>query len=158
MTARPITADGFTLIEVLAALAVLALAMGASLSAASFYSSSTRGLEDRMLAGWLAHNRMVETFLEPAWPATGRREDFAVLAEQEWEVEREVEETPDPFIRRVTIRVRHRSDDEGWLITRSAFLAEPAQPLANVPNTPNTPGQNTPSQTNGAPSGVSFGP
>lgn len=149
---------GFTLIEVLAALAVLALAMGASLSAASFYSSSTRGLEDRMLAGWLAHNRMVETFLEPAWPGTGRREDFAVLAEQEWEVEREVEETPDPFIRRVTIRVRHRTEDEGWLVTRSAFLAEPSQPLPPTLTNPNTPGLNTPSQTNGVPTGTSFGP
>lgn len=118
---------GFTLIEVLVALAVLALALTASLSASTFYASTTRDLEDRMLGSWLAHNVMVETQLEPQWPAVGKVEKSRDYANQEWVVQRTVEKTPDDYIRRVTVRVRrNRDDDDAWLLTRAAFLAEPA--------------------------------
>ncbi|MEN8719599.1 MAG: type II secretion system minor pseudopilin GspI [Oceanococcaceae bacterium] len=121
---------GFTLIEVLAALAVLALAMTASLSASTFFASTTRDLEDRMLAGWLAHNVMVETQLELQWPQVDSRDDDWQFASYDWVVERTVEATPDDYIRRVTVRVRReRDDDDAWLLSRAAFFAEPAPPL-----------------------------
>ena len=91
---------GFTLIEVLAALAVLGLALGASLTASTFYAGSTRDLEDRMLAGWLAHNLMVEAQLEESWPELDRKSRDYEHAGQSWTVQRTVEETPDEFLRR----------------------------------------------------------
>ena len=133
---------GFTLIEVLAALAVLGLALGASLTASTFYAGSTRDLEDRMLAGWLAHNLMVEAQLEESWPELDRKSRDYEHAGQSWTVQRTVEETPDEFLRRITIRVRRERDEEGWLLTRTAFLAEPVAPLPESlqPGAPGTPG------------------
>ncbi len=133
-------AHGFTLIEVLVALAVLALSLTASLTASTFYAGTTRDLEDRMLASWLAHNVMVETQLETQWPATGKSNNTREFAAQEWVVEREVQETPDDYIRRITVRVRRESaDDDAWLLSRAAFFAEPAGPAPVVPasNNPN---------------------
>lgn len=125
---------GFTLIEVLAALAVLALSMSASLYAATFYAGTTRELEDRMIASWLAHNVMVETQLEPQWPSIDKTDQDQSFADIDWVVERVVEGTPDDYIRRVTVRVRRERDDEdAWLLMRSAFLAEPAPPLQQQP-------------------------
>lgn len=126
--------SGFTLIEVLAALAVLALSMSASLYAATFYAGTTRELEDRMLASWLAHNVMVETLIEPQWPGINRNSQDQVFADIDWVVERSVEGTPDNYIRRVTVRVRRERDGEdAWLLSRSAFLAEPPPPLPQTP-------------------------
>lgn len=117
---------GFTLIEVMVALAVLALAMSASLVAATFYTRATGDLEDRMLGSWLAHNVMVETQLETIWPALGSQAKEREFADQNWVVERKVEKTPDDYIRRVTVRVRRESaDEDSWLLSRSAFFAEP---------------------------------
>lgn len=133
--------NGFTLIEVMVALAVLALAMSASLVAATFYTKATGDLEDRMLASWLAHNVMVETQLEPQWPALGRKDQDHQFAGQSWVVQREVEKTPDDYIRRVTVRVRRENmDDDAWLLYRSAFFAEPP----GVAPTNNTGGRKAP--------------
>lgn len=146
-------AQGFTLIEVLVALAVLALSLTASLSASTFYAGTTRDLEDRMLGSWLAHNVMVETQLEPQWPEIDKTEKSMEFATQDWVVERVVEKTPDDFIRRVTVRVRRENaDDDAWLLTRAAFLAEPAGPAPAAvpqnggnngggPNNPSKPGK-----------------
>lgn len=132
--------QGFTLIEVLVALAVLALSLTASLTASTFYAGTTRDLEDRMLGSWLAHNVMVEAQLEIQWPEIGEVEKTREFANQDWVVVREVEKTPDDYIRRITVRVRHESaDDDAWLLTRSAFLAEPSgQAPVAPPKTPNT--------------------
>ncbi|MGB1556262.1 MAG: type II secretion system minor pseudopilin GspI [Oceanococcaceae bacterium] len=120
---------GFTLIEVLAALAVLALALSAALVASTFYARSTGDLEERMLASVVAHNLMVETLLEDNWPSKGRKSRDVELAGRDWETEREVEDTPDSYIRRVTVRVRRDGQKDGWILQRAAFLAEPTAAL-----------------------------
>ncbi len=126
--------DGFTLIEVLVALAVLALSLTASLTASTFYAGTTWDLENRMLGSWLAHNVMVEAQLETQWPEVGKVEKTREFANQEWVVVREVEKTPDDYIRRITVRVRRESDDDdAWLLSRAAFFAEPSGPAPVAP-------------------------
>ena len=50
---------GFTLLEVLIALAVLALSMGAAIKAASDYTNNQAYLRDRTIAMWVARNVLV---------------------------------------------------------------------------------------------------
>jgi general secretion pathway protein I len=98
-------ARGFTLIEVLIALAVVALALLALTRAATVQVRSFDGLQERTLAGWVAANTLTETRLASAFPATGRSEGRTRLGERDWRWTREVEATPDPAIRRIDIRV-----------------------------------------------------
>lgn len=101
----PRPSAGFTLLEVLIALAVVALALLALTRAASVQVQSFDALRERTLAGWVAANTLTETRLANAFPPTGRSEGRTRLAERDWRWTREVQSTPDAGIRRIDIRV-----------------------------------------------------
>jgi general secretion pathway protein I len=61
---------GFTLIEVLVALAILAVALGASVRAASIATDGAIEVKERILATWVAQNRIAE-YSVGAVPAVG---------------------------------------------------------------------------------------
>jgi general secretion pathway protein I len=56
---------GFTLLEVLVALAVLAIAMGAIINAATQSIASTAYLRDQTFASWVALNQVNEQIAGP---------------------------------------------------------------------------------------------
>lgn len=100
---------GFTLVEVLVAVAVLALALGTFVSGGSRYADNARYLQDRTLAVWVARNRLVEYRLAEDWPDTGRADGREPMGDREWEWRAEIRETPDPAVRRIDVSV-HRTD------------------------------------------------
>ena len=100
----PVSA-GFTLIEVLIALAVVAIALLALTRAASVQVSSFDALRERTLAAWVAANVLTDTRLAGAMPATGRSDGRVEFAGRGWRWEREVKATPTPAVRRIDIRV-----------------------------------------------------
>ncbi|MCE0507405.1 type II secretion system minor pseudopilin GspI [Roseivivax sp. GX 12232] len=59
MTGRRDPEAGFTLIEALVAMAVLAVSAVTLLSAAERHVAQTRGLSDRIIARWVAENALV---------------------------------------------------------------------------------------------------
>ncbi|HJT97445.1 MAG TPA: type II secretion system minor pseudopilin GspI [Rhodanobacteraceae bacterium] len=95
---------GFTLIEVLIALAVVALALLGLTKVAALEAGNTDALRVRTLAGWVAANVLVETRLA-GMPSTGRSDGRVDFAARHWRWTREVSATPDPEIRRIDIRV-----------------------------------------------------
>lgn len=96
---------GFTLIEVLIALAVVAIALLALTRAASVQVQSFDGLRERTLAGWVAANVLSETRLATAFPPTGRSDGRVQLATRTWRWTRDVQPTPTADIRRIDISV-----------------------------------------------------
>lgn len=117
---------GFTLIEVLAALVVLALTLGGIMNASVFYGRNAVYLQNKTVAGWVANNQLVQTQLSRSWPETGRSNGQVDMAQQAWFWEREVEKTEDDRLRRVTLRVRlDEADEDAWLVKMSAFFAQP---------------------------------
>ena len=96
---------GFSLIEVLIALAVVALALLALTRAASVQVQAFDGLRERTLAGWVAANVLTETRLASAFPPTGRSDGQMRLAGHDWRWSREVQATPNAEIRRIEIQV-----------------------------------------------------
>jgi len=108
----PLRSAGFTLLEVLVALAVLALALSAAISAAAAYVGNQAYLQERTLAHWVARNVLIELQLETPWPATGERSDTARMADMDWTWQATIDETPEQDMRRVTIKVWLGEDDE----------------------------------------------
>lgn len=96
---------GFTLIEVLIALAVVAIALLALTRAASVQVQSFDGLRERTLAGWVGANVLAETRLATAFPPTGRSDGRMQLAGRDWRWTRDVQPTPNADIRRIEISV-----------------------------------------------------
>jgi general secretion pathway protein I len=99
------SARGFTLLEVLIALAVVALAMLALTRAATVQVRDFDMLRERTLAGWVAANVLTETRLATALPSTGRSDGRVEFASRAWRWTREVKATPDPTLRRIDIQV-----------------------------------------------------
>jgi general secretion pathway protein I len=98
-------APGFTLIEVLVALAVIAVALLALTRTAGLQVQAFDGLRERTLAGWVAANVLAEARLAPVAPSTGRSDGHERLGNRDWRWTREVQPTPEPAIRRIDIRV-----------------------------------------------------
>lgn len=98
-------ARGFTLIEVLVAVAILAVTLSTFIVAGGRYADNARYLRDRTLALWVARNQMVEYYLDETWPDTGTEDGDANMGDREWEWEAEISQTPDPAVRRIDIHV-----------------------------------------------------
>lgn len=102
---------GFTLLEVLVALAVVAIALVALVRAASVQVATFDALRERTLAGWVASNVLVETRLAAGLPPIGHSDGRVRLGGRDWRWSREVRVTPDAGIRRIEIRVQVAGTD-----------------------------------------------
>ena len=87
-------ARGFTLIEVLIALTVVALSAGALLGAVTSSASNVIYLKEKTLAEWVALNRLTEIRMAVDMPGEGRRKGSTTMAGMRWEWEEEVTELP----------------------------------------------------------------
>lgn len=97
--------SGFTLIEILVALAIVAIALAAASRAGALSADSASEVKLRVLAGFVAENRMSELGARAAWPAIGIVEGVERQAGVELAWRMEVSSTPHPLFRRVEIRV-----------------------------------------------------
>ena len=111
--------SAFTLLEVLVALAVLAMGMGAVIKVVSSQSIQISYLKEKTIAQWVAINKANEVQLA-AWPATGTSRGSEFMAQQEWIWKLTVSNTPDKDIRRLDIEV-NRADEKGEPLVR--FIA-----------------------------------
>ncbi|MGE0080919.1 MAG: type II secretion system minor pseudopilin GspI [Thiohalomonadaceae bacterium] len=116
---------GFTLLEVLVALAIVAIALGALLKTGAGNSANAVYLRDKTLAHWVAMNKVTELQLEPGWPAVGTTRGKAEMAGREWQWTAKVSETFDANVRRVDVEVRAEDERGSALDTVTAFLPKP---------------------------------
>ena len=98
---------GFTLIEVLVALMIVALGMGAVLSSLSSAADSTIRLREKTFASWVGFNQLAETRLKVSVPANGKTEGDVSFANARWQWQQQVEDSQVQGIKRITIQVRH---------------------------------------------------
>ena len=96
---------GFSLIELLVALAVFSLAVLALLNLAGENTRAAVVIEERVLAGVVAENRAVEAMIEPLAVLATATSGSEVAGEREWRWTREVLPTEDPGIVRIAINV-----------------------------------------------------
>jgi general secretion pathway protein I len=99
-------ARGFTLIEVLIALAIVAMAVGALLGTLTSAASNVSYLRDKTLAEWVALNRLAEIRISQQMPDKGKRAGSAVMGGMRWQWEQEVVELPVKGMFRVDVRAR----------------------------------------------------
>ena len=96
---------GFTMIEVLVALAIIAVALAASMRAVGSLASGEADLHQRLLAGWSADNTLAQLQLTHGWPKVGstvstvRRGICRLICTEH------VTATPNPVFRRVEVMV-----------------------------------------------------
>ena len=123
-----IPSAGFTLVEVLVALAVVTLALAAAFTAVSQTTVHGSVLRDKTLANWIAMNKVTELRLERRWPDIGETDGEAESADQIWRWVAEVSETPVDQIRRVDVSVSHLDRPDDVVAVASGFLGAEGPP------------------------------
>lgn len=103
---------GFTLLEVLVAVAVLAVAMGALIKGGADAARKTAYLRDKTIAHWVGMNRVAEVEIAGAWPDTGTSKGVEEMAGREWHWEVKVLNTFDADVRRIEVAVGRESSEE----------------------------------------------
>ena len=98
-------AAGFTLIEILVALAIVAVALAAGMRAVAQSADGATALKQRTLALWIAQNQLATAQLAAPWPAPGTREGEATQAGTRFVWRESVTGTPNPAFRKIEIVV-----------------------------------------------------
>ncbi|MBA4177230.1 MAG: type II secretion system protein GspI [Leptothrix sp. (in: Bacteria)] len=112
---------GFTLIEVLVALAIVAMALGAGLRAAGVLTDNAQRLADVVAAQWCAENELTGLRVSRAYPGVGDADFSCEQLGRSYAGKLVTRPTPNPNFRRVDAVV---SDDQGRpLLTLSTVLA-----------------------------------
>jgi len=119
MTAPRATA-GFTLIEVLVALAIVAVTLGAGITAAGALANNAQRLADVSAAQWCADNQLVNLKLARQFPGIGDSDFACEQLGRTFKGHLSVRPTPNPNFRRVDANVADDSDQP--LLTLSTVL------------------------------------
>jgi general secretion pathway protein I len=105
VTQRTRGSGGFTLIEILVALAILAVALAAAVRSASIAADGTVELRERLAGTWVAQDRLAEHAARPLWPELGTRGGSTEQAGMQFAWRETVSGTPNPRLRRVEVQV-----------------------------------------------------
>ncbi|WP_144111365.1 type II secretion system minor pseudopilin GspI [Paraburkholderia sp. BCC1886] len=124
--AKRASQQGFTMIEVLVALAIIAIALAASLRAVGSLASGEADLHQRLLAGWSADNTLARLHLARAWPDIGSSSFDCSQGNLQLICTEHVTSTPNPVFRRVEVMVTTPG--------RSGNLAQMVTVVANENN------------------------
>jgi general secretion pathway protein I len=115
---------GFTLLEVLVALAVLAIAMVALVESGARQFRVRADVTETTFATWVAANAIENARLGESWPEIGQRSGQVRMADRDWYWRMQVSQTEVPSIRRVDVSV-FGEEEERQLATLSGFLGQP---------------------------------
>ena len=114
------TARGFTLVEVLVAVAIVAIALGAGLRAAGALTDNAQRLGDVITAQWCADNQLTNLKLSRLLPSVGDADFSCEQLGRSFSGKLVTRPTPNPNFRRVDAIV---SDEAGrTLVTVSTVL------------------------------------
>ena len=114
--------SGFTLIEVMVALAIVAIALAAGSRAASSVVGTSQRLNDVVLAQWCADNELTEIRMQGQYPSVGKTTFACVQLGRNFKGTLKVQPTPNPGFRRADAVVANEDDRE--LLTISTVISQ----------------------------------
>ncbi|HNQ04427.1 MAG TPA: type II secretion system minor pseudopilin GspI [Thiobacillaceae bacterium] len=116
---------GFTLLEVLVALAIVAIGLIAALRATGVGTEGVQEYRNHLLALWLAENIVSERTARRDWPPADTTTSEEKIANQFFLVRQQVMTTPNPRFRRLEVSVASRNEPARTLQRSVAFLIQP---------------------------------
>jgi len=118
-------AIGFTLVEILVALAIVAVALAAGMRALAQSADGASTLKSRTLALWVAQNRLANAQLADPWPSLGSGTGDAVQAGTRFVWRETVAGTPNPAFRKIEITVAEPQSPDYALARLVGYIGNP---------------------------------
>ena len=118
---------GFTLIEVMVALTIVAFSLTAVAASMSQMIDAANTMRDRTYASWIAQNKLAEMRLSGILPDVRTTSGEVEYANANWEWQAVVSETGIENFRRIDVSISH-AGDEYVIRTVTGFIAEPVPP------------------------------
>ena len=115
---------GFTLLEVLVALFILAITMAAVSRTASSSIHHVDALRTRVIADWVAQNRLAIHQARGDYPAPGIQTGSEEQAGQTYPWQEEIIATPNPTMRRIVVNVYAPDDAKHSLRELTGYLVQ----------------------------------
>jgi general secretion pathway protein I len=115
---------GFTLLEVLVALFILAITMAAVSRTASSSIHHVEALRTRVIADWVAQNRLATHQARGDYPPPGIQTGSEEQAGQTYPWQEEVIATPNPTMRRIIVNVYAPDDKQHSLRELTGYLVQ----------------------------------
>lgn len=115
--------SGFTLLEVMIALAVFAITAIALLSQTNQSASQSLHLEEKAYALWIAENTLTELRLQPEWPPLGTEQNPVQMFDREWLVKTDISDTGETSLRRADVSVL-RAGDNNTLASLLGYIGQ----------------------------------
>jgi general secretion pathway protein I len=115
---------GFTLVEILVAIAILAIALAATTRAAGVATDGALETRQRLLATWAAENRFAELRARRIYPNPGTTQYSAEQGGLALTLVEVVSDTPNPTMRRVDVAVADTRDPGRVLAKLTAYVAQ----------------------------------
>jgi general secretion pathway protein I len=116
---------GMTLIEVMVALAIFAIAGSAILKATGDHIGSVGQIEEITMATWVANNQLTRVHLDDTWPPRNNQRGSTELAGRTWYWQQTVTQTNDEDLRSIEINVGLAEDFSDQITGVVSFVANP---------------------------------
>lgn len=116
---------GFTLLEVLVALAIMAIALTAAMRAIGVASNQTEDIRNRMLAEWVAENRIAEYRAFSRWVEPGNNNGEVEQGGVLFHYEESIKGTSNQLFRRIDVTVS-KAGNTSRLATVTGFISRQA--------------------------------
>lgn len=149
-------AHGFTLLEVLVALAIVTLGMAALLGTLNSAAGTAGYLQDKTLAEWIALNQVAKARLQSQPASKGNSDGEIEYAGRKWKWSQTIDTMPIPGMLRIDVKVRpsevNASADNAWFADVTGVVGDAVgAPRGDLPSWNITPGSSGTPNEPGAP-------
>ena len=122
---------GFTLVEVMVALAIIAIALTAVAAKMGRMVDTSNAMRERTYASWVAQNKIAELRLASSSPEVSSTSGESYFANTNWEWRAVISESGIENLYRVDVTITYPGTDD-VIRTVTGFIGEPSPPgLAN---------------------------
>ncbi len=125
MNAGGLRGGGFTLVEVLIALTVVAIGLGAAVAVVNQSVYNAYSLQQKTLASWVAENKLAEIRAAAAVPDFDESDGDSELAGRFWRWNAEILETGVENVTRIEIGVASEDEPDVEIVKLIGFLGVP---------------------------------
>ena len=126
--------QGFTLIEIIIALVVISVALGAVIATAGNSVKHGSHIKEKTIALWVAQNAVTEITIKNNWLSVGVKSQDVTMSGQQWYIKNNIIQTPDKNIRKMDVSVYTDKAAQDKILTLTAYIIKPQDSNKNENN------------------------